>query len=315
MSTLQITIPEHIVERLNRIKVPDNTIRKTWDAYADNGTNLSEKYNINLIGDMDKDKHTTKKCHKESARGLISKFRRRRGRKRRGKNIKEVCENVGTFSVGKVPIGAWAEIYSGNCYSGDPLFTLKYTNETNGQLTDDLATKCSGGSQLGYDKYLDKDCILLNDPNIDFKGKDNCFVSGVQTDVFCQLGDYIATNQTCVDACANTKSTNDPNYCTFAMDRLCSKKVGDPLKNDAFGKLLNSEKNWIRTDLCSNYCGGPEEQDHKCVKTRKQAIAKIPIHTPAPRITADLYGRSIQTSPIWNPHAEKNLPIPIVVKI
>ena len=265
-------------DTLNRTNVPENTIQTTWNAFSKAGRNLSKEYDINKIGELYQDEHTRKKCVTET-KGLIKKFRQRRGSRRRSRgklnNTKQVCSTVGDFYKGEVPLGSWAEVYDNLCYSGNPLYTIKYNpkDKADERLSDQIATDCSGKNTTN------PNCILTNSPDSN-SGKENCFVSGIQYPVFCQLGDYVASTQKCVDQCSPFKGTDSQNYCTYALDRLCSKKMGDPLKRDANGEIVFSGKNWIRQDICTNYCGGPETISSPQCQENKASYCKRPTSFP-----------------------------------
>jgi hypothetical protein len=265
----------------SKVPVPENTIKSKWDAYTSplyQGENISEKYDINQIGGAYHNKHTGKKC----TRRILGKCRK--------------YVYPGSMSSAKVPIGAWAEAYDGQCFTGSVTNRFDYPSDVLGEkLSDDTATRCAGGSSLGYHEFLTKDsktnidntsditsneCIVgsvsVSRPNIE-----NCFVSGIQYPVFCQMGDYIATNDECKRQCDNSTSLNNANnYCNWSYDRLCGKVKGEAIKRDAKGKLIQSDRNWITDPICEKYCGGPRDFSNKECRENKGKYCSTPSSWP-----------------------------------
>jgi len=73
------------------------------------------------------------------------------------------------------------------------------------------------------------------------------------------MGDYM-DSEVCREHC-------ESNDCTHATDRLCRKIRGDPIKKDASGNLVLSDKNYLRdSDICYDKCGGPADPRCKDIK-------------------------------------------------
>jgi len=253
--------------------VPDGTIRKTWDKYKDSNfrTNLSRIYHrANLNG----------QCLKST--------------------------QANTFSSGKVPIGAWVRVHDGGCENKNVSDNFIYGVGVHSgssfpqRLTDDVASNCAGGSALSYEDYpstVNKRAYNNNGATTDkcFIGTsssrrndvDNYTQGGVHYPVFCQLGDYVETNQECKNQCNNVVA-KDPNsvisepdnYCNFAKDRLCGKQKGDPLKKNEFDTSIPSEKNWITEKVCRDYCGGPGENKSAVCQRNKREFCNNPNNWP-----------------------------------
>jgi len=120
----------------------------------------------------------------------------------------------------------------------------------NTRLPEDLATDCARGNAW---TSLDDGgkCAIGNDINT------KCVTSGVDYNTLCQMGDYITSDE-CQEQCKNAKVTDDDkdNYCHYALERLCQKKKGDPIKFDGAGnKSILSDKDWITEPICKDYCG------------------------------------------------------------
>lgn len=270
--------------------VPDNTIRKTWDAYGgDNftGINIGETFpNItNLDGLPYKDVHTEKKC----GGGPIQRKR---------------CSKpywVGNYNSGKVPIGGWAEVWDGSCGSGFLLNDLTYGvgkfSSLPKTLPDDMATNCAGGSGLGFNKYPTKnhltryidtsatttDECYFGQGHAYEKNKENCFRAGVHYPTLCQLGDYVDQVPQCKAQCISARSTDSGgarNYCHSAYERLCGKMIGDPLKKNAFNDVINSTKNYITEPECQKYCGYANEDSNNICKEKKRNYCLKPESWP-----------------------------------
>lgn len=266
--------------------VPNDTIRKTWDPYTSinfGGTNIGKP--------------------KTSKLPVISKLG---GTYKHMKNIFVMYPNfhqMKTYRSGRVPIGGWAEV-SNN--AGRRLSLLQKFNPPCGtnfvdkmvygegeytgpqfpeRLTDDVATNCAGGSGLTFNEYpttkednfinkkdafTTKQCFYGN--RTPQQNKDQCLKGGVQYPVFCQLGDYVATNPKCAQQCSGVKSdTDNPNYCNYAYDRLCGKLIGDPLKKDKLNTLVRSTKDYIKEPVCVNYCGSASDKSSELCQQHKLA--------------------------------------------
>lgn len=266
--------------------VPNDTIRKTWDPYTSinfGGTNIGKPKTSNLP--------------------TISKLG---GTYKHMKNIFVMYPNfhqLKTYRSGRVPIGAWAEITNN---AGRRLSLLQKFNPPCGtnvvdkmvygegeytgpqfpeQLTDDIATNCAGGSDLTFNEYptTNEDKFINKYDTLTTKqcfygnrtappDKDQCLKGGVQYPVFCQLGDYVATNPKCAQQCSGVKSdTDNPNYCNYAYDRLCGKLIGDPLKKDKLNTLVRSTKDYIKEPVCVNYCGSASDKSSELCQQHKLA--------------------------------------------
>ncbi len=268
--------------------VPNDTIRKTWDPYTSinfGGTNIGKPKTSNLP--------------------TISKLG---GTYKHMKNIFVMYPNfhqLKTYSSGRVPIGAWAEV-SNN--AGRRLSLLQKFNPPCGtnvvdkmvygegdytgpqfpeQLTDDIATNCAGGSDLTFNEYpttnednfinkkdafTTKQCFYGN--RTPPQDKDQCLKGGIQYPVFCQLGDYVATNPKCAQQCSGVRPAGadgspKATYCNYAYDRLCGKLIGDPLKKDKLNTLVRSTKDYIKEPVCVNYCGSASEKSSDLCQQHK----------------------------------------------
>ena len=268
--------------------VPNDTIRKTWDPYTSinfGGTNIGKP--------------------KTSKLPTISKLG---GTYKHMKNIFVMYPNfhqLKTYSSGRVPIGAWAEV-SNN--AGRRLSLLQKFNPPCGtnivdkmvygegdytgpqfpeHLTDDVATNCAGGSGLTFNEYpttkednfinkkdafTTKQCFYGN--RTPPQDKDQCLKGGVQYPVFCQLGDYVATNPKCAQQCSGVRPVGadgapKATYCNYAYDRLCGKLIGDPVKKDKLNALVRSDKNWIKEPVCMNYCGTASDKSSELCQQHK----------------------------------------------
>lgn len=246
------------------VTVPDNTIPKKWDAYSGRdytGQNISDVYNINEIGKSYHNKHTKNRCVQHSILGKCKK-----------------TVDDGKFSSGKVPLGAWADIYDGNCFTGTVTNRLMAPFK---KLDDSAATNCAGGSSDMQNENLPEDCYTGTTKANNENGE-NCFASGINYPTFCQLGDYVDTVQACKDQCKGSNSLdNANNYCNFALDRLCGKKKGDPIKRNASGKqVIDSQQDWITSNICKSYCGGPNEVSSVTCKKHKQSYCSDPLSWP-----------------------------------
>jgi hypothetical protein len=167
------------------------------------------------------------------------------------------------MEYGKYPFNQSSYLFNNEVVGGYPM-----------KLTEEVATLCAGGSQLGKDQYLNTETkrmnevdfsySLLNNPIWNETGAstecslyfndaektnnvgacynalgDNCndgfYTVAADFPTLCQMGDYIETVDECIDRCdgATKPNINNPNYCHFAKDRICSKQrvpYHDPTK-------------------------------------------------------------------------------------
>jgi hypothetical protein len=258
--------------------VPDNTIKKTWDAFSQNnfqGVHIGAKPpGVTQINNQDyHDKHTTQKCSRRNLRGQCKNW------------VQE-----GSYQSGKVPIGAYAEIYDGPCGK----FRTNYIKYGQGdykdvanfppRLLDNVATNCAGGSGLNWNEYPTKNLMKFNDHTTETTDKcfigqasatypntENCFRAAVDYPVFCQMGDYINSVGTCKEQCKGSNSLDQKNnYCNFAYERLCGKTLGDPLKKNNLNAVITSSKNYITEPECVKYCGYADEDSNNMCKEHKK---------------------------------------------
>lgn len=160
------------------------------------------------------------------------------------------------------------------------------------RLPEDVATGCSSGAYLGKGQYAEttNNYQIKHTPNQNDDTKSNkCFIgvkslkkpglsvcidSDVDWDTFCQLGDNVETNLTCKQMCQDCKNGKcSKKSCEYALERLCSKKKGDPLKrdynkpNDTAGAVTNSLTDYMKTDKqCQDFCGTARDPYCKNVK-------------------------------------------------
>jgi len=270
-----------------REPVPTGTIRKTWDAYQ----------NSNWTGDNLGEKYDTSKLDGIPIKANLEKRDRRPNLPNHGDYW------VGRYSSGKVPIGAWADIYDLSCNSGTLLNSLYYggpkANDSSfpQRIDDDIATNCAGGSELSWNSWIPypktnlpikhdqtqsetSTGCFVGEKNATHHDKEDCFVGGVHYPSFCQLGDYVTTNLRCKNQCAGIKSTDKANYCTYAKDRLCGKRVGDPLKKNPWNKVVGSTKNYITEGVCEDYCGSPGQQGSAICQKHKKDYCTDPTTWP-----------------------------------
>lgn len=259
-------------------KIPDGTIRKTWDMYEHGGfggTNLGAKNKVNTAGVQNTAGFIDGAMDSPFPSGT---FFKKDGFPYSGwgfcdcNGINPKCDTScpvrGRLSSYKLPIGAWARTYRdlNTCNERPGEYAMWGAGKFGAkpeQLPDDISTHCSGGANLGYNQTLPNtpegnSCVYGG--NMSTGDDERCFISGIQYPVFCQLGDYIETQSECRNQCQDVTSTDsviDRNYCNYAYDRLCSKQVGDPLKNDDDGNPILSDKNYITESTCQGYCGGP----------------------------------------------------------
>lgn len=228
----------------NRELVPEDTIRKTWNAYSNTGKDISHLYDFATIGtNKSISQHIDLKKVCKKTRKIGSNIRRLKGKA-------PVCTqwghvyNGGGFTKGTVPLGTWAEIYNGLCL-GEPSSTIIYDG---GQIANDVATKCASMTTE------DPSCFI-NYTGPTHTNLNDCFVSGIQYPAFCQLGDYVLTNEQCAKQCSTAQPNSEqPGYCEWALDRVCTKKKGQPLTS-----VKNATVDMVTTEGCRNYCGGPSE--------------------------------------------------------
>lgn len=185
-----------------------------------------------------------------------------------------VCLNRGSsiLNCAAVPIGGWAVMNDGHpCQAGKSHSVYQYPSSRflNGptRLTDDMATNCAGGSNLGPVQFLkydngNKECKIFGSVPASHGGVYDSVQGGTQFPVLCQMGDYIETVSDCKLQCADNDVANlDPvenNYCHFAKERLCGKLKGEPLKKNADGtEAILSDRDWVREPICTTFCGGP----------------------------------------------------------
>lgn len=241
-------------DTLSRIESPSG-IPNTWNPLSLSGDNIFS--NGLKIGKTVQDEHTKPICTKYETynpRNLDDRFRRSINTNLSGRKKCVKVEQKGNFKTGSVPLGAWAEVYDGTCFASSPLYKIYKPGPT--QISNDVSIECSG-------ETTNSDCYITNKYDETKTGKDNCLTSGIQYPVYCQLGDFIHTNQDCADQCSGAKSTDkqeEHSYCHFALDKLCGKLPGDIIKRNQYGENVKSDKAWIIQDQCTNYCGGPEDE-------------------------------------------------------
>ena len=262
--------------------VPEGTIRKTWDAYQDGsftGTNLGARYGTNILDG------------EKRGANLIKKYKTPRLPNKRP-------YYVGRYSSGKVPIGAWGSSISSSgsmldqIYYGGP----NYNDSSFPQrMQDNIATNCAGGSKIEWNQYpstsspirynknsskTTNECFMGAD-KVTYPDLERYFQGGVHYPSFCQMGDYVVTQDGCKRECKNVTSTNSKDtYCNYAMDRLCGKKKGDPIKKNDFNTLVKSVKDWIREPECKDYCGGPTEEGSELCQKHKREYCTNPDNWP-----------------------------------
>lgn len=268
-----------------REAVPEDTIKAFWNIYRDSnwGREFGTLKNGNrYLGDIDG----------------ISKFNSEYKWKPRDCNrFGRHCEDKSIYSSGKVPIGTWATVYNKNCTEGKIMDDIYWGGgnysgtEFPQRLPEDVATNCAGGSEFTHD-FVDRennyptltksrpfnqfdggktDKCFIGNKHTNRQDLEDCIISGVHYPSFCQLGDYIETQKECRDQCKGTRSLDGTStYCHFAKDRLCGKQIGDPLKKNALNVVIDSDKNWIREGICTDYCGGPGEVSSGLCKSHKR---------------------------------------------
>lgn len=255
--------------------VPENTIKNIWDQFKDSGyrnTNLAKVYNQGFLDGTDK-KATLEKKYKTP--NLPNKR----------------PYYVGQISSAKVPIGGYGQIVRDQCggrVSNSIYYGGKGANNSSfpQRMSDFISTECSGGSEYSnvYNEYTKTTKNIKNNnngdesnqcfigiPQVEVNDGERCLVGGVHYPSFCQLGDYINTQEKCQDHCKGTRSL-DPlkTFCHYAKDRLCGKQVGDQLKKNGFDVILKSDRNYIREPICTDYCGGPGETSSGICKSHKR---------------------------------------------
>jgi len=178
--------------------------------------------------------------------------------------------NSSIMNCAQLPIGSWVTMNDGppNCTTNKFHTTFIYPSKnftgSPERLTDDMATNCAGGSNLGSRQFLKydngtKECKIFGGASSQF----DMLQGGTQWPVLCQMGDYIQSVNDCVLQCNDSKydvANLDPvenNYCHFAKERMCGKLKGEPLKKNADGtEAILSDRDWIREPICSKFCGG-----------------------------------------------------------
>lgn len=287
----------------DRDPVPNNTIRKTWDAYYDenlSGQNIGQKYNdAHLDGREYSNTHNYKHC-KVGNLGCILK---------------------GRFSSGRVPIGGWARVHDGDCndkiiadiaWRGDGWNNSSWPEK----LPEEIATDCAGGykydwektpttnSDRRYQKNRDRrthTCTIgiLDTPNDD---EENCMVGGVQWPVFCQMGDYAGTQEECRRQCkGRIAGFGSDNYCKWALDRLCGKTPDDYIKKDGYNNRVKSDRAWIKEEVCKDYCGSAKTKRSDLCENHKRKYCRSKTSWPgADEYCFDFWSENPSTSDMNN---------------
>lgn len=280
--------------------VPANTIKRGYDVYqSDNYGSLL--YGHNLVGDGDDDARDCGKVAMTAKSTFLTDGRLRKGDHRHIR-CGLTCRNCdawpnqsnakkGPIKGVKVPIGVKLDLRGGNAgnsvhpseqvCSGN-VQTIKYAKD---RVPENIATMCAGGSNLPRGHYLTTDenkftpvagtedadgnypnqaelpdgACFAGTQSINIPHKTWCIKSDVDMHTFCQMGDYV-DSQECREYCVD-------NDCTHATDRICRKIKGDPIKKDASGNLVLSDKNYLRdSDQCYEKCGGPSDPRCKDIK-------------------------------------------------
>lgn len=213
----------------------------------------------------------------------------------------------GFISSYKVPIGLYLNSGTGNagtnsqessvnCDASGNKIGWNYGDYSNNskwpsKVPDDVAVGCSGGSSLKpgtYSKTINnfkvyhdnrdttKDPLVTPDEECwlgpkDIANNDSvvCLKSGVDWPTFCQLGDNAIAEASCIGKCKNVAdATKLPEYCKYAMNRLCKIKQGEPVKRHPLtGEIVYSDGNKIISESkCWDYCGSPG--DNKCLEVK-----------------------------------------------
>lgn len=294
---------------LSEEPVPEGTIRQYWDGFSNQnfaGDNLQLRYPIKPSQCQNRPEPRNVTCHDLTELD---------GREKDETNYNFTSSggafqsSRGVYSSGRVPIGGWAKVIDGDCNTGSVTNELYYgspgfhDNSTffPRRITDDVATNCSGGSKKNflptgdptfYNQTVNPRRIDQNSTATTFdcyvgrqsatrQNTENCYKAGVHYPSFCQLGDYIETISTCKNDCSSVNSNDlNPNYCNFALDRLCAKQIGDDLKRDEDGNAVQSDKNWIRESRCQNYCGGANQVGSNRCQDSKKDYCKDPDNWP-----------------------------------
>lgn len=137
-------------------------------------------------------------------------------------------------------------------------------------------------------------CIMA-DVQVPWDNKIQFVEYGLHYPTFCQLGDFVLSNNDCRSQCKDEEqklSGESSTYCDFAMNRMCSLKKGDPFDreiqtqtiNNPFGDDIEvpflgdklSDKDYIKDEPeCVSYCGTsfhPSEQTSKKCKEAKRSM-------------------------------------------
>ena len=129
----------------------------------------------------------------------------------------------------------------------------------NDQVQVSNATYVVGAQNDPFDIFPDQDVYTcgVGKKTVARPNQTNCYNGGVHYPSFCQLGDYVFTVDECEGQCSNVlnSNTNNKNYCHHAKDRVCGKTKQDPIRIGQNGALINSDRDWIMTQECIDYCG------------------------------------------------------------
>lgn len=144
------------------------------------------------------------------------------------------------------------------------------------KMPDEVATGCAGGYNLGRDQFVKtlngfkihndaenknfkSDDCFLGASKFKTPGNTACLYGGIDKNSFCQMGDYIVSESVCKNECDKFKEgevPNDKRYCDYGYERLCEKRIGDPIKRDDNGEIVYATKDYLKSEPdCMTYCG------------------------------------------------------------
>ena len=208
---------------------------------------------------------------------------------------------AGPISSVKVPIGLKVVLQPGEADNlHDKKFKCTSHNSTQvgwnygdfrgsnwpARVPKDVAIGCSWGNSMRQNKFPKttnnfkfkrssdgrnehSECWLGSDI-IKSARKTMCTIGTVDWPTYCQLGDFVDSQEGCRNQCRDVKEDmvpGDKKHCEYALDRLCRTRKGDPLKIDPNrGTMINASKDYFTAPICQKYCGSAEDSRCRSVK-------------------------------------------------
>lgn len=217
------------------------------------------------------------------------------------KSIKDIPK--GPLHGARVPVGSRLTLKAGTANNdSDPSKFTCYHDSQNSEeiawnkgsqtglheprLPEGVATGCAGGGNLVKNQFVKTsdstkikndssrpdfmtDSCYIGNSNLQNKHETLCLESNIDYPAFCQLGDYILTNPTCQNEC-NFKQGESPSnkkYCDYAYERICKKRIGDPIKRDKDGNIVKATRDYLKDDSrCTRYCEDASSSRCKDIK-------------------------------------------------